>query len=178
MEIFFNLVLLIVGLIGLIKASDVFVDAASSLAIKLRVPKMLIALTIAAFGTCAPELAISFNSIADANYDMTLANVVGSCIVNVLLIVGIATLVKPIKVHEQTVKKELPILVLITSVFFVLLNDRIFRNQPNGLSRVDAIILLDLFLVFVGYIIAIVKRKSAVDDQKLNIHSGRQSYIF
>ena len=131
MEIFFNLVLLIVGLIGLIKASDVFVDAASSLAIKLRVPKMLIALTIAAFGTCAPELAISFNSIADANYDMTLANVIGSCIVNILLIVGIATLVKPIKVHEQTVKKELPILVLITSVFFALLNDRIFRNQPN-----------------------------------------------
>lgn len=106
MEIFFNLVLLIVGLIGLIKASDVFVDAASSLAIKLRVPKMLIALTIAAFGTCAPELAISFNSIADANYDMTLANVIGSCIVNILLIVGIATLVKPIKVHEQTVKKR------------------------------------------------------------------------
>lgn len=158
MEIFFNLVLLIVSLTGLIKASDVFVDAASSLAIKLRVPKMLIALTIAAFGTCAPELAISFNSIADANYDMTLANVIGSCIVNILLIVGIATLVKPIKVHEQTVKKELPILVLITSVFFVLLNDRIFRNQPNGLSRVDAIILLDLFLVFVGYIIAIVHR--------------------
>ncbi len=158
MNIFLNLVLLVIGLIGLIKASDVFVDASSSLAIKLRVPKMLVALTIAAFGTCAPELAISFNSIAASNYDMTLANVVGSSIVNILLIVGIATLVKPITVHEQTVKKELPILVLITSVFFVLLNDRIFFNQPNGLSRIDAIILLDLFLVFVGYIIAIVHR--------------------
>lgn len=158
MQIFINLLLLVIGLIGLIKASDVFVDASSSLATKLRMPKILIALTIAAFGTCAPELAISFNSIADGNYDMTLANVIGSCIVNILLIVGVATLVKPIHVHEQTVKKELPILLLITSVFFVLLNDRIFGNQENGLSRMDAIILLDLFLVFIGYIIAVVHR--------------------
>ena len=158
MQIFLNLLLLVVGLIALVKASDVFVDASSSLATKLRMPKMLIALTIAAFGTCAPELAISFNSIADGNYDMTLANVIGSCIVNILLIVGVATLVKPINVHEQTVKKELPLLVIITGAFFVMLNDRIFRNQPNDLSRVDAIILLDLFLVFVGYIIAVVHR--------------------
>ena len=158
MQIFLNLLLLVVGLNGLVKASDVFVDASSSLATKLRMPKMLIALTIAAFGTCAPELAISFNSIADGNYDMTLANVIGSCIVNILLIVGIAALVKPINVHEQTVKKELPILLIITGAFFVLLNDRIFRNQANGLSRIDAIILLDLFLVFVGYIIAVVHR--------------------
>ena len=71
------IILFFVGLAALIKASDVFVDAASSLAIKLKMPKMLIALTIAAFGTCAPELAISFKSISSGNYDMTLANVIG-----------------------------------------------------------------------------------------------------
>ena len=100
------LTLLIIGLIILIFFSDVFVDAASSLSIKLKVPKMLVALTIASFGTCAPELAISFNSIRTGNVDMTLANVIGSSIVNILLIVGIAAMVKPIKVKTRTIKKQ------------------------------------------------------------------------
>ncbi len=150
------IILFFVGLAALIKASDVFVDAASSLAIKLKMPKMLIALTIAAFGTCAPELAISFKSISSGNYDMTLANVIGSCVVNILLIVGVATLVKPIKVKEQTVKKELPILVLVTGIFFIVLNDSIFRNKANGLSRIDAGILIASFGVFLAYILYVV----------------------
>lgn len=67
---------------------------------------MLIALTIAAFGTCAPELAISFNSIKSGASDMTLANVIGSCIVNILLIVGLSAITRPIKVKERTIKKS------------------------------------------------------------------------
>ena len=69
--------LFVIGLVSLIRFSDIFVSAASSLSIHLKVPKMLIALTVAAFGTCAPELAISFNSISGGNPDMTLANVIG-----------------------------------------------------------------------------------------------------
>ena len=144
--------MLILGLVALVKASDVFVDASSSLATRMRVPKMLVALTIAAFGTCAPELAISFTSIASHNVDMTLANVIGSCIVNILLIVGVATIVKPIEVKEQTIKRELPLLVLVTGVFFVVLNDSIFFGKPNGLNRWDAAVLLALFGVFMMYI--------------------------
>lgn len=150
------IILFLIGLAALVKASDVFVDAASSLAIKLKMPKMLIALTVAAFGTCAPELAISFKSISSGNYDMTLANVIGSCVVNILLIVGVATLVKPIKVKEQTVKKELPILVLVTGIFFLILNDSIFTGKENGLSRIDAGILLAAFGVFLAYILVVV----------------------
>lgn len=146
------IVMLILGLVALVKASDVFVDASSSLATRMRVPKMLVALTIAAFGTCAPELAISFTSIASHNVDMTLANVIGSCIVNILLIVGVATIVKPIEVKEQTIKRELPLLVLVTGVFFVVLNDSIFFGRPNGLNRWDAAVLLALFGVFMMYI--------------------------
>lgn len=148
-----NIVLLVIGLVALVKASDVFVDAASSFATRMRVPKMLVALTIAAFGTCAPELAISFTSIASHNVDMTLANVIGSCIVNILLIVGIATIVKPIELKERTVKRELPLLMLVTAAFFVTLNDSIFFNKPNGLSRIDAAVLLALFVVFMLYIL-------------------------
>lgn len=150
--IFLNILMLTLGLVALVKASDVFVDASSSLATRMRVPKMLVALTIAAFGTCAPELAISFTSIASHNVDMTLANVIGSCIVNILLIVGVATIVKPIEVKEQTVKRELPLLVLVTGAFFVTLNDSIFFGRPNGLNRWDAAILFALFGVFMLYI--------------------------
>ena len=148
-----NVFLLIIGLVALVKASDVFVDAASSFATRLRVPKMLVALTIAAFGTCAPELAISFTSVASGNADMTLANVVGSCIVNILLIVGIATIVKPIELKEQTVKRELPLLVFTTAAFFFVLNDSIFFGRQNGLDRIDALILLAFFVIFMLYIL-------------------------
>ena len=105
-----ELIFLIIGFVMIIKASDVLVDAASSLAARWHVPKMIIALTIVAFGTCAPELAISFQSIGSGNGSMALANVMGSCIVNVLLIVGLASFISPIQIKNQTVKKEMPIL--------------------------------------------------------------------
>ena len=105
---------LLLGLFVIVLYSNYFVDEASNLAMQVKLPKMLIALTIAAFGTCAPEIAISFNSIETGNVDMTFANVIGSCIVNTLLIIGIATIIKPIKVKDITVKKELPLLLIIT----------------------------------------------------------------
>ena len=155
------LTLFVIGLVSLIRFSDIFVSAASSLSIHLKVPKMLIALTVAAFGTCAPELAISFNSISGGNPDMTLANVIGSCIVNILLIVGIAAIVRPIKVKERTIKKELPLLVIITSAFFVLLTDSLFKKgSSNTLSRADGIMLLCWFILFMFYIIGLVKNKN------------------
>ena len=148
-----KLTLLIAGLLVLVKASDIFVEAASSLAIKLRVPKTLIALTIAAFGTCVPELFISFNSIAEHNYDITLANVIGSCVVNILLIVGVATIINPITLKEKIVKNELPLLTIISGVFFILMNDRLFGRKENGLSRQDAVILICAFICFLIYLV-------------------------
>ena len=154
--IFLYITLLLVSLFALVKASDIFVDSASSLATRLRVPKMVIALTIAAFGTCAPELAISFKSMATGNYDMTLANVIGSCVVNILLVIGVASIISPISVKEQTVKNELPIIVAVTLAFFVALNDALFGAKINGLSQIDAIILLVLFAFFLLYLFVTV----------------------
>lgn len=169
---------LLVGLILLIILSDVFVDAASSLAVRLKVPKMLIALTIAAFGTCAPELAISFNSISEGNVDMTMANVIGSSIVNILLIVGVAAIVRPINVKERVVKKELPLLLAITTVFFVLISDSLFDgNVINGLSRADAIVLLCLFVIFILYILRIVRKNKNEDEEQECKYSLKTSII-
>lgn len=168
---------LIIGLIILIRFSDIFVTAASSLSIKLKVPKMLIALTVAAFGTCAPELAISFNSISSGNPDMTLANVIGSSIVNILLIIGLASTVSPIKVKERTIKKELPLLVIITSAFFLLITDSLFKKGAvNTLTRADAIMLLCWFVLFMFYIVGIV-RKNKHDIEEEPEYSLKKSII-
>ena len=147
-----EVILLIVGFIMIIKASDVLIDSASSLAIKFKVPKMLIALTIVSFGTCAPEVAISFNSVIAKNGTMAFANVVGSCIVNVFLIIGLAALTRDIKVKHATVKKEMPILVLITTCFAILMLDSMFNPKTHNIfSRADGIVLILLFFMFVAY---------------------------
>ncbi len=155
-----EIVLLLLGFILIVKASDVLIDCASSIALLCKVPKMLIALTIVSFGTCAPEVAISFNSVSTNNGSMALANVIGSCVVNILLIIGVSALIRPIKVKDMTVKKELPILFLITAIFFILLMDRLFNPAtPTSFSRLDGAILVLSFGIFVGYLIYLLKNK-------------------
>jgi len=149
---------LILGLVLLVFCANLFVDSAASLANGFKVPKMVIALTIAAFCTCAPELSISFNSISSGDYDVTLANVIGSCVVNILLIVGIAAIVKPITIKTSTVRKELPLLLITTIVFAFLFIDK-------SLSRIDAIILIALFSVFCVYLVRMIKRFSKTEDE-------------
>lgn len=160
-------IFLLIGFFIIIKSSDILVDCASSLAIRCKIPKMLIALTIVAFGTCAPEVAISFQSVANHNGTMAFANVIGSCIVNTFLIIGLAAIVRPIKVKHATIKKELPILLIITTGFVVLMVDSVFNPlTPNTFSRADGIILILLFCMFVSYIVQLLKRK---DDAAENI---------
>ena len=163
-------VFLIIGFIVIIKASDILVDASSSLAQRIGVPKMLIALTIVAFGTCAPEVAISFRSVASVNSEMALANVIGSCIVNIFLIIGIASFIRSIKVKLVTVKKELLILFLITTCFSILMLDSMFNPLTSDtFSRSDGIILILLFMIFVLYLVNMVvkKRDKEVDKEEI-----------
>lgn len=156
-----DIILLIIGFYVIVKASDILVDAASSLALKLKISKIFIALTIVAFGTCAPEVAISFHSVSSGDGEMAFANVVGSCIVNVFLIIGLASFIHPIKIRHSTVKRELPILTIITSIFAVLMVDSIFNPlTSNTFSRADAIILILLFVLFMVYLVHMLFRKN------------------
>ena len=160
-----DIIILLIGFIVIIKASDVLVDAASSLALKLRVPKMLIALTIVSFGTCAPEVAISFRSVANGDGVMAFANVIGSSIVNVFLIIGIASFIRPIKVRHATVKKELPLLFLVTTAFSILMLDRLFNPlTSNTFSRRDSLILILLFCMFLLYLIGMLFKRQNKDS--------------
>lgn len=159
MELVKTVLLLIIGFILLIKASDIFVDAISSIATHFKMSKMMIALTVAAFGTCAPELAISFNSISKGQGDIALANVIGSNIVNILLTIGLAALVCPIKVKNSVTKKELPILVVITSIFALALTTHYLDQDALILTRGDGLLFFSFFMVFIIYIVSVVKTK-------------------
>ena len=160
-----DIVILLIGFVIIIKSSDVLVDAASSLALKLRVPKMLIALTIVSFGTCAPEVAISFRSIASGDGVMAFANVIGSLIVNVFLIIGLASFIRPIKVRHTTVKKELPLLLIITTAFSILMLDSVFNPLTDNIfSRRDSIILILLFCMFLLYLVGMLFKRNKKDE--------------
>ena len=165
MGLLINLALLLVGFVFLIKGADVFVDGASDTARKFRVPKMLIGLTIVSFGTSAPELAVSIQSILSGQGDILLGNVIGSNILNILLILGLSALVGTLHVNTATVKKEIPVLILITIAFTVVLSDKIFGLGENLFTRQDGIILILFFCVFIYYLFGMANRKNGAENE-------------
>ena len=160
----FNIFILIVGFIILVKGADIFVDASSSLAENFHLSKMLIALTIVAFGTSAPEFAVSIKSILSGSGDIVLGNVIGSNILNILLILGVSSCIHSLTVKSATIKKELPITILITTLFIVLINDKILINTPNNFTRADGIVIFLFFLVFIYYLFSIMRNKTNTLD--------------
>lgn len=173
-----QIVLLVLGFVVLIKGADIFVDGASSVAGNFKVSKMLIGLTIVAFGTSAPEFAVSVKSILSNHYDIVLGNVIGSNILNILLILGVSSLFHSLNVKNNTVKKELPIVMLMTILFAVLLSDHLFDFQvTNAFTRSDGIILLLFFLVFIYYLIAMA-RKKIENDSDQSYMSIKKAFIY
>ncbi|MCI6266859.1 MAG: calcium/sodium antiporter [Erysipelotrichaceae bacterium] len=163
---FIQILLLIIGFILLIKGADIFVDGASSTAQNFKVSKMLIGLTIVAFGTSAPELAVSLKALSVGSTDMVLGNVIGSNITNGLLILGVAAIIRGITVKQNTVKKELPLQLLISALLVVLFLDKELNGiGPNMISRSDAMAILLVFSIFLYYIISISRHKIDEDSE-------------
>lgn len=155
-----NIILIIIGFIILVKGADLFIDGISSTAINLKVAKIIISLTIVAFGTSAPELAISIQGMMNDSGSVVLANVIGSTIVNTMLVVGVAAIIKPIKVKHEIVKKQLPLhltAIIIFAIIFLI---------GNGISRTDGLILFNVFLAFLVYIFKFMKRKNTFFEKK------------
>ena len=173
-----NLIFLTVGFAVLIKGADLFVDGASGVAGNFKVSKMLIGLTIVAFGTSAPEFAVSVKSLLAGNGDIVLGNVMGSNILNILLILGTSAMFHSLQVKNNTVRKELPITLMITTAFAVLLSDSLFtKNAINSFTRGDGIILVLFFGVFMYYLISMARNK-IVDDEEVIYPSMKKSIIF
>ena len=163
-----NIFLLIVGFVILIKSADIFVDSASDIAAHFHLSKMIIGLTIVAFGTSAPEFAVSVKSILNGSGDIVLGNVIGSNILNILLILGISSIFHSLSVKDNTVKKEIPITLLISTLVVVLLSDKFFdKNMINALTRGDGIAILLFFLIFIYYLVNQMRNNPSNEEQEI-----------
>lgn len=176
---FVSIIVLMIGFIVLVKGADFFVDAASSLAENFHLSRMLIALTIVAFGTSAPEFAVSIKAIMNGSGEIVLGNVIGSNILNILLILGVSSAIHTLNVKNATVKKELPITMLITSLFIVLVSDILFAGDSiNRLTRSDGIIILLFFSIFVYYLFSMMRNKSESEKNEAPKYNIFWSIIF
>ncbi len=158
--------LLIIGFIVLIKGADFFVDGASSIAKIAKMPTLLIGLTIVAFGTSAPEAAVSINAALRGSNDIAVGNVIGSNVFNLLLAVGFSAMIRPIKVQRTTIIKEYPLSLYSVALLIILSLDNLFAgHDANILTRGDGLVLLLGFGVFMFYLIemAIISKES--DDE-------------
>lgn len=151
MELLTQVVLLVVGFGLLIKGADFFVDGASGLATRFGIPQIVIGLTIVAFGTSAPEAAVSITAAFKGNAGITIGNVIGSNVFNILVILGITALIVPIRVKKNTIKFEIPYVVVMS----VLLGALGLFDGRVGL--LDGIVLWVCMLVFMVYLLKLAK---------------------
>ena len=177
MSLLLPIVIIVAGLVLLIAGAEVMVRGASSLAKKMSISEIAIALTVVAFGTSAPELVISIFAAGGGQPDIVFGDVIGSNMANMLLILGVAGLIYPLSVQKNTVWKEIPFLLLATLVVFLLVNDSWKgEDAANLLSRTDGLILLGFLAIFLIYTFGISKIKS-VDQYDVATYSYRASAL-
>ena len=162
--------LLLIGFVLLVKGADVFVEGSSSIAKLLKVPTIVIGLTIVAFGTSAPEAAVSITASIHGSNEIAIGNVIGSNMFNLLVVIGICAVIAPIQVDKGILKKEMPFSILLTLVLFLLAGG-MFLSRDTGfvIGQLDGVILLILFIAYVVYmVISAMKnpRQSSEDEEK------------
>ncbi len=153
-----NLLLFIIGLVFLVKGADFLVDGSASIAKKLNISSIVIGLTIVAFGTSTPELIVNIFASAQGNSEIAIGNVLGSNIANILLILGISAIIFPITAKKNTVLKEVPFSLLAILILGVMANDMLIDGGTfSGITRIDGIVLLGFFVIFLVYTFGITK---------------------
>lgn len=152
--------LLIIGFVLLIKGADFFVEGSSSLARFLKIPSVIIGLTIVAMGTSAPEASVSINAALAGNNDIAVSNIIGSNIFNGLIVVGICAFISGFKTDKDILKRDMPVNILITAILCVMIAD-------GRLSRLEGILLLaGMIFYIVNMILSALKTKSSYPDEK------------
>ena len=154
MTIFLNVLFLVVGMALLIKGADFFVSGASDIAKRLKVPSIFIGLTIVALGTSLPELSVSVTSAIAGNVDMSAGNIVGSNMFNMLVVLGLVALFKPVALNKSTNKIDFPFLIAITGVLTLFGLDSLLDGaSSNMLSRTESILLMVLLVLYISILI-------------------------
>ena len=154
-----DIVCLLGGLVLILLGANYLTDGASSLAKRFRISDLVIGLTVVAFGTSAPELAVSLSSAIKGSADIAIGNVVGSNMFNTLMIVGCTAFFAPIVVTRNTLLKEIPLCILASVALLAISNDMLLDKQPlDVVSRTDGFLLLLFFIIFMVYTFSIARQ--------------------
>lgn len=162
-----NLLLIVVGIVMVLKGADVLTKGGADLARRMNVSELVVGLTIVAAGTSAPELFVSLVSALKGTPDLAVGNVVGSNIMNTLVIVGVTAMVSPIAIARQTVAKDMPFTVVASVLLMVFALDRFesFSLWGNVISRLDGILLLLGFAAFMYYTFTVARQGDSRDEK-------------
>ncbi|WP_019415382.1 calcium/sodium antiporter [Paenisporosarcina sp. TG20] len=171
--------LLILGFVLLMVGANYFVKGASNISVLLRVPPILIGLTIVSFGTSSPEATVSIMAALNGNDDVSLGNVMGSNIFNTLFVLGVTAFIAPLVVKNQTLRKEIPFSFLASITLLVLMADIFLQDfTENALTRSDGIILLLIFAVFLYYIFELARKsRSDLEVPQTNLSEKDKNWI-
>lgn len=162
-------ILIVVGFVLLIVGADVLVDGSSGIAKKFHIPEIIIGLTIVSIGTSMPELFVSITSALEGHSDMAIGNIIGSNLSNLLLILGLSATIKPVVFQKETRLYEIPMCLAVTVILMV------FCNTGSGISRAEAIALMVLFCVFIGYTIYMGKKESQKDILEIQTEENKNN---
>ena len=174
-----TILLFILGFVALIKGADLLVDGSASIAKKLKISNIVIGLTIVAFGTSAPELVVNLLASTQGSTDLAISNVIGSNMANIFLILGITSLIYPLTVKSNSVWKEIPLSFLSVLLLFFLANDVMIDGASfNSLSRIDGLILLSFFIIFMYYSFGIAKDGVDGEGEQVEVLSTPKSSIY
>ena len=154
-----QIALLIIGFVMLIKGADWFVDGAAGIADKLHIPQLIIGLTIVAMGTSAPEAAISISASVQGSADIAVGNILGSNILNILIILGITSVITPLAVQKSTVKYEIPFVIIISVIFGLI------GLLDTSIGFIDGILLWVLFIAYIAYLFIMTKKGKIQADE-------------
>lgn len=172
-------ILFILGFYLLIKGADLLVDGSSSIARKFNISSIVIGLTIVSFGTSAPEFIVNIFASAQGNTELAIGNIIGSNIANILLILGVSAIIYPLVTKRNTVWKEIPFSLLGALLLAVLVNDaRIDGGLFSGLTRIDGIVLLSFFVIFLYYSFGISKATGDIHDEETVELTYKKSFLF
>lgn len=161
--VFLNILLLVVGFVLLVKGADWFVDGAAGIAGKLKIPELIIGLTIVAFGTSAPELSVSLTSVLSGSNGITMGNVLGSNVLNVALILGLSAVICTLPVQKSSLKLDFPVLIGASAALLLMI------AFDNDLGRVDGIILVAALVAYIALLVFFALR-----DRKRALSLGEQ----
>lgn len=159
MELLVNIGLLVIGFVMLVKGADWFVEGAASIADKFGIPQIVIGLTIVAMGTSAPEAAVSISAALKGSAEITIGNIVGSNILNILIILGLTSVICAISVQRTTIHYEIPMVIGVTILLAVM------GLQNNIVSRLEGIILMGCMVVYMMYLLRLAKRGTAENEE-------------